>query len=306
MDHHILGAAFALLSALSWAFAMILFKVGGDGVPPLVLNLFKGIVALVLLFPTLWVLEGGIRAFEAYSAGDVAILVLSGFLGITVADTLFFYSLKLVGVGIIAIVDCLYLPFIFFFSWLLLAERLTAVQYAGAGMVLLAVYVTSGHKPPPNRTAGQLILGVTLGTLSMATMTLGIVMAKPAIERTPLIASTILRVAAGAVFLLPVILASPRRRALLGALRPSRAWKFTVPGSALGAYLSLIFWMGGFKHTYASVAGTLNQTSSIFALVLAAWILKEAFTGRKLAAVTLAAAGIVLVMLPSILRDLQP
>ena len=39
----------------------------------------------------------------------------------------------------------------------------------------------------------------------------------------------------------------------------------------------------------------LNQSASIFALILAALILKEAFTKRKFVAVALALAGIVLV-----------
>ena len=103
----------------------------------------------------------GLPGLLAYLA--IWILILSGFLGITLADTLFFYSLNLVGVGLVSIVDCLYSPFIILFSWLILLERLTLLQYLGAGMILLAVYITSGHAPPKDRTRGQLILGIFLG-----------------------------------------------------------------------------------------------------------------------------------------------
>jgi drug/metabolite transporter (DMT)-like permease len=305
MQNHLLGGTFALLAAISWANAMILFKHGGARVPPMALNLFKNVVSLMFLVPTLWLLEGGLEAFEAYSVADVGILVLSGFLGITVADTLFFYSLNLVGVGIVSIVDCLYMPFMILFSWLLLAEQLTAVQYMGAGAILFAVYVTSQHEPPRDRTHAQLVLGIVLGVLDMALMTFGIVIAKPIIERTPLIGSTIIRVAAGALFLCVVFPALPRTGALRAAFRPSRAWWVTVPGSFLGAYLALVFWMGGFKNTYASVAGTLNQTASIFALILAALLLKEPLTRRKVVAVVLALAGMGLVMLPELMRELH-
>jgi len=305
MENHLLGGTFALLAALAWAFAMILFKQSGEKVLPLALNFFKGVVALILLVPTLWIFEGGMAAFEAYSARDVGILVLSGFLGITLADTLFFYSLNLAGVGIISLVDCLYMPFIILFSWFILVERMIPIQYIGAGLILLAVYITCRHEPPPNRTRGQLVLGIFLGILDMLLLTLGIVIAKPVIERTPLVSSTIIRVFVGLILLVPFILASPRRRELLSAFLPSRAWWVTVPGSILGAYLALILWMGGFKNTRASVAGTLNQSASIFSLILAALLLKEAFTRRKRGAVTLAAGGILLVMLPSILKDFQ-
>ena len=41
----------------------------------------------------------------------------------------------------------------------------------------------------------------------------------------------------------------------------------------------------------------MNQTSTIFAIILAAIFLKERLTGRKLLAVTLAMAGVVVVTL---------
>ena len=68
-----------------------------------------------------------------------------------------------------------------------------------------------------------------------------------------------------------------------------------MPASVLGAYLAMIFWIAGFKYTKASTAGILNQTSVVFALILATVILKEPFTRRKLASVILAMAGVLLI-----------
>ena len=55
--------------------------------------------------------------------------------------------------------------------------------------------------------------------------------------------------------------------------------------------------MGGFKYTHASVAAILNQTSVIFALILATLILKEEFTWRKVVAATLALSGVVMILI---------
>jgi drug/metabolite transporter (DMT)-like permease len=60
-------------------------------------------------------------------------------------------------------------------------------------------------------------------------------------------------------------------------------------------YFALLFWIAGFKYTYASLAAILNQTSVIFALILASVFLKERFTRRKLAAVVLAFAGVAII-----------
>lgn len=296
MEGHLLGGTCALGAALVWAFAMILFKRCGEQVPPLALNLFKNTLAVLLLAGTMLCMDGGFGVLRAYSAGDLFILALSGFLGIAVADTLFFYSLNLVGVSLVSIVDCLYTPFIVFFSWILLSERLVPLQYAGAVLILLAVAITTRHEPPEGRTRGQLLLGIFLGVVNMALMTLGIVIAKPVIEKTPLVASTAVRMAAGSLVLALLLPLLPGGRALFRVFRPSSSWKTAIPGSVLGAYLALILWMEGFKETYASVAGILNQTSTVFAIVLAALLLEERITLRKAVAVVLALAGVVLVM----------
>jgi len=295
MEKETLGASFGLLAALVWAFAMILFKRSGEKVTPLALNHFKNTIAVALLGGTLLVMGEGISAFRAFSAADVGILVLSGFLGITVADTLFFYSLNLCGVGITALVDCLYSPFIILFSFLLLTEKLTALQYAGAALVVLAVALTSRSEPPADRTRMQLAAGILIGVLDMALMGIGIVIAKPVLARFPVMWATAMRMAAGTAVLAFLLLLTPRGRALFKVFRPAKTWRFSVPASVLGAYLSCILWIGGFKYASASVAAVLNQTSTVFALVLAALILKESFTRLKLLAVILAMAGIVLV-----------
>ncbi len=49
------------------------------------------------------------------------------------------------------------------------------------------------------------------------------------------------------------------------------------------------------KYTQAGSAAILNQTSSIFVLILASIFLHEAFTRRKFVASVLAIGGIVLV-----------
>jgi drug/metabolite transporter (DMT)-like permease len=63
----------------------------------------------------------------------------------------------------------------------------------------------------------------------------------------------------------------------------------------LGSYLGLMCWIGGLKYTKVGVAAILNQSSTIYILILAAIFLKEPFTRRKLVASLVALAGILLV-----------
>jgi drug/metabolite transporter (DMT)-like permease len=230
---------------------------------------------------------------------EIGILLISGFIGIALADTIFFYALNLIGVGIVSIVDCLYSPFIILFSWLILSEKLGPFQYVGAGLVLSGVLLSSRLAPPRKRTRGQLILGMFLGASSMGMMAFGIVLAKKVIECYPVFTATTVRLLAGTVSLAALSLFLPERNVIFSVFRPSHVWRSCLPGAVLGAYVSLVFWVAGFKYIEASIAGILNQTSTMFAIILATVMLKEELTRRKLLAVALALGGVILVTLNS-------
>jgi drug/metabolite transporter (DMT)-like permease len=226
-------------------------------------------------------------------------MVFSGIVGIALADTAFFAALNRLGVGIISIVDCLYSPFVVFCAWILIGEELTIPHYVGGALILSSVLLSSKHPPPPGRTNRQIVAGVLLGAMAMALMAFGIVLTKPVLEGEdfPLLWAATIRLTAGTVFLPVLIAASPRRSEYMRAFKPSRTWLLSIPASILGSYLAYIFWIGGFKYGQASVVCLLNQTSVVFALILATLILKEPFTRRKLIAVVLAVIGSVIILL---------
>jgi drug/metabolite transporter (DMT)-like permease len=292
-----LGQVCALLAALTWAFALVFFKLSGERISPLALNLFKNTIGLVLLGATLLAMGDGVASLREFPIADIHILIISGFIGIALADTVMFHSLNLVGVSLFAIVDCAYSPIVLLISWLLIAEQLTAAHYLGGGLVLVGIMLSSRHPPPPGRTRRQIASGALLGVLAIALMAIGIVMAKPVLDADgfPLVWGTIIRLAAGTAALAVMAAASPQRRKLYAVFRPSAIWKYSVPGSILGGFLSMVFWVAGFKYTQAAIAAILNQTSVIFATILAVVLLKEGMTRRKFAAVALAVTGVVLV-----------
>jgi drug/metabolite transporter (DMT)-like permease len=96
--------------------------------------------------------------------------------------------------------------------------------------------------------------------------------------------------------LIPVTLAHPDRRRLWGVFRPQRSWLFSLPGTALGSFVALLLWIAGMKYIPAGKAAILNQTSTIYLLLLATLLLKEPFTRRKILAAGLAFSGVLLVL----------
>jgi len=288
-----IGEALSLLTAILWAFAVILFKKSGETVHPLALNLFKNLFALILILPTMWLFHETL-AHNA-PASDYALLLLSGVIGIGIGDTFFIKSLNLLGAGLTAIVDCLYSPFIIGLSILWLGEGLTALQAVGAALVVSAVLTASLERGKSQISRRNLAWGIIWGVLAHAAMAIGIVMIKPLLERSPLLWVTEVRLFGGVVILCIILLFYPARRAILSSIISRRGWRYTVSGSFVGTYLSMILWLAGMKYTQASIASALNQTSNIFIFILAALLLREPITARRVLGILLAFIGAALV-----------
>lgn len=293
--HPYFGHALALGTAIVWAFAVILFKKSGETVHPIALNLFKNSLAVVLLVPTLWLF--GVSLFRPAPASDYLLLIASGVLGIGIADTLFFMCLNRLGAGLTAIVDCLYSPFIISLSVIWLGERMTTWQLLGAMIIISAVFLATFEKPHGSLSRRDMILGFTFGALALALMAVGIVMIKPLLEISPLLWVTEVRLAAAVLVLGIVLLFHPARRAITVSLFSARSWGYTLSGSFVGAYLSMILWLGGMKYAPASVAAALNQMSNIFIFIFAALLLKEPVNLQRIIAIALAVAGATMVTL---------
>ena len=287
-----LGSVFALTSAFLWACAVILFKKSGDVFSPVSLNIYKSIVALILVSLTMVILD--IPFIPDKPINDWLLLAVSGFIGITLADLFFFMALNSLGAGIVAIVECLYLPSVIFFSFILLKENISLGAIIGGLLVLTAVFVGSLRtKKALDKTQERKspLSAIIIGCLSMIFLAAGIVMIKDLLERTDVFWATLVRVAAATVSLLVLILFHPKRKQYFRELKFSRAWLTALPASVIGNYLALLCWVAGMKYTTASRAAILNQMSSIFIFILAAIFLKERITINKTIAILLALTG---------------
>jgi drug/metabolite transporter (DMT)-like permease len=291
-----LGEILAVASGLVWAVAVILFRVSGRRIHPIVLNLAKCVLALFFIVPTLLIL--GEPLLPAVPAATVGLLLLSGVLGIAVSDTLFFHALNRLGASLTAIVDCFYSPFVIALSIVLLGERLSPIQLLGAALVVSAVLTLSKEGKAERIDRRDLIVGIVYGILAMFFVALGIVMVKPILGGVSVFWATFVRIAGGAFALVVLVPFLRNRRAVLAPLLEPRNWKALVPAAFFGSYLSLILWMGGMKYAKASVAAVLNQLNTIFIVIIAAIFLREKLTGWKLLAVVLAFLGAYLASMP--------
>ena len=287
------GEILALLTAVAWAVAVILFKRSGEAVHPIGLNLFKGALSSILMVPTI-ILMGG-DPIQSAPWSDYGLLLLSGTLGIGIADTLFFICLNRLGASMTAIIDCLYSPTIITLSLLFLGESLAVIQIVGAILIVSAVLTATRAKGTEAKTRKEVITGILIGALAMIANGSGVVMVKPLLDRSPLLWVVQWRLIAGTVSLaLLLVFFKSRGQIVRSVFTKSRMW-YTLSGSFIGAYVAMVLWLAGMKYTQASVAAALNQTSNVFIFVLAALVLKEHISSIKILAICLAIVGAFLV-----------
>jgi drug/metabolite transporter (DMT)-like permease len=290
-----LGQILSLLAAVTWAFAVILFKKSGETVHPIALNLFKNLLAIGLFLPTLWIFKEPL--VRQVPLSEYLLLILSGVLGIGIGDTLFFKSLNRIGAGLSAIVVCMYSPFIIGLSILCIGEKLTSAQAVGALIIISAVLLTTRARHGEGVRRADLLMGILWGVTATGAMAIGVVMIKPLLARTPLLWAIELRLIGGMASLALITLLHPQRGNIMTTLLSPGSWIYTLSGSLVGSYLAMLVWLAGMKFTLASIASALNQTSTLFVFVFAAIFLHEPITPRRIAAITLAVSGALLIFL---------
>jgi drug/metabolite transporter (DMT)-like permease len=287
-----LGEFLSLLCALLWAFAVICYRKAGTHINVSAMNLFKICLTMLLMVPTLYFTEG--FSPPDLSLHDWGLLLVSGFLGIMLADLFYLRALQLIGAGLTGLTGSLYSPFVVFLSFYYLGERLNSWQIMGMALVIVGVLVISFRKKvllvehPP-------IKGFVFAALGVFFTALGIVIIKPVTTEIPFFWIITIRTIGGVItmFLFNLILRK--------SLNPLAVMKYQgkywlIVGALLGQYLSTMVWVAGYKYTSASVASILNESASLFIFILGWLILKEEINRRKVIGAIISISGVLLVL----------
>jgi drug/metabolite transporter (DMT)-like permease len=287
-----LGEWCALSCAVLWAWATISFRIAGAALSPFHLNLFKNLSLFTLMIPIAWLVEGW--GWNDISSQDQFDLLLSGFIGICIADFLYFAALNRLGAGLNSILACLYSPFVILFSFIFLQEQLTTAQTIGAAVIIIGTFLASFPAKGSERPK-ELLTGLALGVAAMITMAWGIVLAIPVLKADSLFWAIELRLLGGIGVALLLLLLPGKAKGLARAFRQKNLpWKTLLSGTMIAAFAALILWMKGFQllADKPSIAAVLNQTSTFVTLGLAALFLRERLTLGKLVGAALAFGGV--------------
>jgi len=291
-----LGKVLALLCAVFWACAVILFKRSGESMSPLSLNVFKTTVAGIVLMP-IWYYFDPVLIPDTISMADLGLLAVSGIIGITLADSLFFSALNRLGAGPISIIDCVYSPSVIFLSWLILGEPFTIFHLVGAGLVVGGVLLaTSDLGKLPDLSAKEILVGALSGMSAVLLMVFSILIVKPILDTHSAVMVVQCRMIPAILALHVIALIKKSRKQTYRTVFSTRALRLALPGAVLGNVLSMLAWVLAFKYTDLGSASILNQTNVIFVVILAAVFLKEPLDKRRVYATVLGFVGAAFVL----------
>ncbi len=287
----LLGESACLGAALLWAVSVQLFSgpIARHGARTV--NLFKCTFATVLLVATV-AAAGSWRAYAVTSPRDLGLVALSGLLGLTLGDTALFAAVSRLGPHRALLLQTL-APIFAAALALGLGERLSAAQWLGSAVILGGVaIVLAGHVDRRQVAAAGIGVGIVFGVLSAFGQGAGVVVAKTGMATLPILPSTLLRLAVGALGLLAVGTATGTLHRAAAAVRePGELGRLSL-ASFFGTYLAMLLMMTGVAWAPASVAAVLLATPPIFGLGVECAVERRRPSSSGLIGTLVAVAGV--------------
>lgn len=282
MDKRVVGVSAALASAASWAAGAILFDRIAERMSSVAMTLVKSGVGVVLLAVTLLAVESRRSATEAplwarlrqSDWRSLALLAVSGFLGISVADTCFFQALHLLSAHTVVVLMMAGFILTPLLAMVCLKEPSTPARWLGIALVVEGIGVVVATSPESEPAATRLA-GIVFGLLSVVSMSVSFVIAKKALENLTALQGTFVRMAVGFVGMLAF---GAARGGIGDWIAPFRETEFVV--FFLVAVFIVTF--GGFWFTHVAikyvdltVANTLMATEPLFVLLLGVLVFRR-------------------------------
>ena len=286
-----MGDLYAVITAVCWSSAVILFDISTKNFTAIQLNVLKnfigvfGFILTIILFSI---------PSPNFSQQDIFTLALSGFLGILIADGLFLESLRRLGSGISAVVSTIYTPTVFIIAFILFNETINLHSYIG-GVLVLGGITISVFQPPKTIKKRDLYIGILFGIMANILTAYSVLIIKPIMKNNSVIYVALYRFSIGLFFGIIINLVKSGAKTVIEKFKQGLTNQYVIFGAILGTYLSVIFWLAGYKYTLAGRAAIYNQLSTVFIIILARVFLKEPMTSKKIIGVSLAIFGAMIV-----------
>jgi len=286
------GEFAALGAAFLWALSAVVYAHLGQKIPPLALNLTKGVVAIALIAFTL-IVQGNYLP-SGMDRVALGFLLLSGVLGIGLGDTFYFEALNNLGARRTLLLEALAPPLAALIALIFLQESLSLAAWTGIFLTVLGVsWVISERVPGSEGKAVHPLRGVSFALLSALGQASGAVLSRAALAETTIspLWSTLLRLIGGVLILLLWMPLQQQPRHWFKPLQSKRLLGIIAITALFSTYLGILLQQTALKYAATGIAQALISTSPLFVLPIAVWM-GEVVSSRALLGVLVALGGI--------------
>ncbi|HIK26932.1 MAG: DMT family transporter [Oscillatoriaceae bacterium SKW80] len=286
------GELAALGAAGLWASASVIYERVGEKIPPLHLNLVKGIIASVFLVITFLIQGQTLPVLEPFAFW---MLVFSGVIGIAVADTALFAAFNFLGARRTLLFKVLTAPTVAVIAMIFLQEKLTAIAWCGIVLTLTGVAWVISERVADTATKGRfLVIGIGWATVSTLGDASAAVLSRAALAQNSIdpLWSTFVRLNSGSLVLLLWMLWQ-KSAIKLQVLKSKNLFLVIALTAFFSTYLGIWLQQVSLKFAAAGITQTLSATSPLFIIPIAYW-LGEKISLRAILGVLIALSGVAL------------
>jgi drug/metabolite transporter (DMT)-like permease len=295
-----IGELAALGAAISWTVSALFYRKALEETSPISANIIRltltgSILILLLLF------LGKLALLTTLPTGLVLLASASGIIGLGFGDTLYFVSLKWIGVSRAVPLTCIYPLFNVLWAAFLLGEQITFAVVLGAVIIVVGIlFLGQDSDASGKETRRALIVGMAIAILTAAIWSVSIAIMDVAVKEAPLdidhaLVINVVRVISIAAAMLAF---SPIVDRKLGFLKVRKKTVVTLIAGGIVA-LGVGWFMLSYSFTLSSQARAvpISSTTPLFSTLAGIMLLRERVTARNVLGSILIVAGIFLVFL---------
>ncbi len=296
------GELAALATAFCWSATSLFFHAAGKRIGAFTVNQIRIVFAVAFLLCAHFAMTGSPWPGWA-SSEQLLLLAVSGWVGLLLGDSFYFWSLVEVGPKLATLLMTLAPLIAAGVAWVSLGEELGPYALAGMAVTMSGVVLAiwGRRDAPDGRTRGRLARGVCFGILGAVGQGVGIVIAKKALVSIDALSGTLIRMTAAMVVLISIAGAQAviahrtgKPSAIARGVRDLRAVGSTAGGAFFGPFVGVWLSLHAVMHAEIGVATTLMATVPIIVIPQTWMLQKERPTLLEVVGAAGAVAGVFL------------
>ena len=277
------GEFAALGAAVCWTVSAVLYKGALAEVKPLPANTVRCIGTSIFLLLCL-AFVGKFSVLTSMPAHVVLLACVSGLIGLGLGDTLYLFSLKILGVSRAVPITCTYPLFSLVWAVLLAGENVTLQVVFAAVAIVLGIWLLSqeGEANTSKLQKSLLVKGMVIALVTAIIWSISISMVNLAMKEVPgldfAFAINTLRIAALAAFLL--VFTPTVQRSLTFFKMKKKTLAMLFVGGIIAVGLGWFLLTLSFSYIPESQAVPISSTTPLFSTLSGIVFLREKVTAK--------------------------